>query len=109
MEMKFYKNQKVAKELIKSLNTDKKTNYYGEPVSRYFPLAEHDTKKIVVGITLEDNSIDKVLSYSIHCINELNKSNFVVHTDTTAYGKLAKALKDVLDITLSEMHIEEKV
>ena len=105
MKMKIYKNYIVASELIKSLNTEKKVNYYGEPVSRYFPLAEHNTKKIVAAITLENNGIDNTLSYSIHCINDFDKSNFVIHTDTIKFEELTEALKDVLVLALSQIHL----
>lgn len=112
--IRYIKANKVANELIKSLEKDGKFNIYGEHISKYFLLMEQEDKhegnlkSVFVNITLE-NDWFKGDYYSVHCINQLaNGGCIVMLTTSTQKGELIEVLKDIMARVLMGIHINNQ-
>ena len=98
---------KVAKQLVKSLMQDKKTNCYGENCSNYKTLIEDKNKNTAVAITLEQEPLSKGGYYSIHYIDNLtsNVLNGVIHTDSININELCEKLSTIIQMCLCNYQI----
>lgn len=108
--IRYIKANKVANELIKSLEKDGKFNIYGEHISKYFLLMEQEDKhegnlkSVFVNITLESDWF-KGDFYSVHCINQLaNDGCTVTLTTSTQKAELIEVLKDIMARVLMGIH-----
>lgn len=111
--IRYAKVNKVANDLVRSLEKDNKINIYNEQISRYFLLMEKEDeqgnlKRVFVNITLETDWL-KGDFYSVHCINQLQNSGCMVTlTQSTDKVELKEVLKDIIARILMGIHINNK-